>query len=260
MSTETTLNEKQGHWILAKLGKRVLRPGGRVLTEWLVKNLDITPKDDIVEFAPGLGFTANIACSYKPFSYTGIDKNEEAAALAKKSIKYESARVINADAAHTTLADASVNKVYGEAMLTMQPLEHKRAIIAEAYRILKAGGYYAIHELGLQPDEVSEAVKNDFFKDLSSNIRVHARPMTAKEWKTLLEEQGFKVIKEQHSPMLLLEGSRILEDEGFFRTLKFLFNLLRFPDLRKRVQKMKQSFRKHQQNLDAIALVAQKPL
>ena len=102
MSTETTLNEKQGHWILAKLGKRVLRPGGRVLTEWLVKNLDITPKDDIVEFAPGLGFTANIACSYKPFSYTGIDKNEEAAALAKKSIKYESARVINADAAHTT--------------------------------------------------------------------------------------------------------------------------------------------------------------
>ena len=259
MSTETTLNEKQGHWILAKLGKRVLRPGGRVLTEWLVKNLDITPKDDIVEFAPGLGFTANIACSYKPFSYTGIDKNEEAAALAKKSVKYESARVINADAAHTTLADASVNKVYGEAMLTMQPLEHKRAIIAEAYRILKAGGYYAI-QLGLQPDEVSEAVKNDLFKDLSSNIRVHARPMTAKEWKTLLEEQGFKVIKEQHSPMLLLEGSRILEDEGFFRTLKFLFNLLRFPDLRKRVQKMKQSFRKHQQNLDAIALVAQKPL
>ena len=60
--------------------------------------------------------------------------------------------------------------------------------------------------------------------------------------------------------MLLLEGSRILEDEGFFRTLKFLFNLLRYPDLRKRVQKMKQSFRNHQQNLDAIALIAQKPL
>ena len=251
---------QQGHWVLAAMGKRVLRPGGKELTEKLIDSLNIASSDDIVEFAPGLGFTANIACSYKPFSYTGIDKNEEAAALAKKSIKYESARVINADAAHTTLADASVNKVYGEAMLTMQPLEHKRAIIAEAYRILKAGGYYAIHELGLQPDEVSEAVKNDLFKDLSSNIRVHARPMTAKEWKTLLEEQGFKVIKEQHSPMLLLEGSRILEDEGFFRTLKFLFNLLRFPDLRKRVQKMKQSFRKHQQNLDAIALVAQKPL
>ena len=257
MSTETTLNEKQGHWILAKLGKRVLRPGGRVLTEWLVKNLDITPKDDIVEFAPGLGFTANIACSYKPFSYTGIDKNEEAAALAKKSIKYESARVINADAAHTTLADASVNKVYGEAMLTMQPLEHKRAIIAEAYRILKAGGYYAIHELGLQPDEVSEAVKNDLFKDLSSNIRVHARPMTAKEWKTLLEEQGFKVIKEQHNLMLLLELSRMIQDAGWIRVLLVTINLLRLSEIRQRVKKMKACFRKHQQNLEAEAMIYQ---
>ena len=54
MKTETSLNEKQGHWILAKLGKKVLRPGGRVLSEWLVKNLEITSKDDIVEFAPGL--------------------------------------------------------------------------------------------------------------------------------------------------------------------------------------------------------------
>ena len=186
--------------------------------------------------------------------------NKEAAVLAKKNIRYDKARVIVADAADTQLPDGFADKVYGEAMLTMQPIEHKRAIISEAYRLLKPGGYYAIHELGLQPDEVSEEVKNSLFKDLSSNIRVHARPMTAKEWKTLLEEQGFKVIKEQHSPMLLLEGSRILEDEGFFRTLKFLFNLLRYPDLRKRVQKMKQSFRKHQQNLDAIALIAQKPL
>jgi methyltransferase type 11 len=66
MNTENTLNEHQGHWMLAKLGKRVLRPGGRELTEFLIKELQITPEDDIVEFAPGLGFTANIACGYAP--------------------------------------------------------------------------------------------------------------------------------------------------------------------------------------------------
>ena len=229
MKTETSLNEKQGHWILAKLGKKVLRPGGRVLSEWLVKNLEITSKDDIVEFAPGLGFTANIACSYKPFSYTGVDMNEAAAALAKKNIHYENSRVIVADAAASTLPDAFANKVYGEAMLTMQPLEHKKAIIAEAFRILKPGGYYAIHELGLQPDNVSE-------------------------------EQGFKVVKEQHNAMLLLENKRVWQDEGIFRTLKFFFNLFTHPDLRKRVMNMKKTFRKHQKNLDAIALVVQKPL
>ena len=49
MNTENTLNEHQGHWMLAKLGKRVLRPGGRELTEKLIAGLEITPEDDIVE-------------------------------------------------------------------------------------------------------------------------------------------------------------------------------------------------------------------
>jgi len=259
MNTENTFNEHQGHWMLAKLGKRVLRPGGRELTEFLIKELQITPEDDIVEFAPGLGFTANIACGYRPKSYTGVDLNQEAASLARKRIKYDKAKIINANAAESTLPDAYANKVYGEAMLTMQPLEQKKAIIAEAFRILKSGGYYGIHELGIKPDDVSEEVKEDLFKELSETIRVHARPMTAVEWTALLEEQGFKIIRVEHNPMLLLERSRMIQDEGWLRTLLITFNLLRFPEIRKRVKKMKACFRKHRDNLDAVAIIAQKP-
>ena len=259
MNTENTLNEHQGHWMLAKLGKRVLRPGGRELTEFLIKELQITPEDDIVEFAPGLGFTANIACSYHPKSYTGVDLNQEAASVARKRIKYDKAKIINANAAESTLPDSYANKVYGEAMLTMQPLEHKKAIIAEAFRILKSGGYYGIHELGIEPDGVSEEIKEDLFKELSETIRVHARPMTTAEWTALLEEQGFKIIRVEHNPMLLLERSRIIQDEGWLRMLLITFNLLRFPEIRKRVKKMKACFRKHRDNLDAVAIIAQKP-
>lgn len=259
MNTENKFNEHQGHWMLAKLGKRVLRPGGRELTEKLIAGLQITPEDDIVEFAPGLGFTANIACGYRPKSYTGVDLNEEAAAIARKRIKYDKAKIINANAAQSTLPDAYANKVYGEAMLTMQPLEQKKAIIAEAFRILKSGGYYGIHELGIAPDSVSEEIKEDIYRELSETIRVHARPMTALEWTALLEEQGFKIIKVAHNPMLLLERSRMIQDEGWLRVLLITFNLLRFPEIRKRVKKMKECFRKHQDNLDAVAIIAQKP-
>ena len=259
MNTENKFNEHQGHWMLAKLGKRVLRPGGRELTEKLIAGLQITPEDDIVEFAPGLGFTANIACGYRPKSYTGVDLNEEAATIARKRIKYDKAKIINANAAQSTLPDAYANKVYGEAMLTMQPLEQKKAIIAEAFRILKSGGYYGIHELGIAPDSVSEEIKEDIYRELSETIRVHARPMTAMEWTTLLEEQGFKIIKVAHNPMLLLERSRMIQDEGWLRVLLITFNLLRFPEIRKRVKKMKECFRKHQNNLDAVAIIAQKP-
>lgn len=259
MNTENKFNEHQGHWMLAKLGKRVLRPGGRELTEKLIAGLQITPEDDIVEFAPGLGFTANIACGYRPKSYTGVDLNEEAATIARKRIKYDKAKIINANAAQSTLPDAYANKVYGEAMLTMQPLEQKKAIIAEAFRILKSGGYYGIHELGIAPDSVSEEIKEDIYRELSETIRVHARPMTAMEWTTLLEEQGFKIIKVAHNPMLLLERSRMIQDEGWLRVLLITFNLLRFPEIRKRVKKMKECFRKHRDNLDAVAIIAQKP-
>ena len=259
MNTENKFNEHQGHWMLAKLGKRVLRQGGRELPEKLIAGLQITPEDDIVEFAPGLGFTANIACGYRPKSYTGVDLNEEAATIARKRIKYDKAKIINANAAQSTLPDAYANKVYGEAMLTMQPLEQKKAIIAEAFRILKSGGYYGIHELGIAPDSVSEEIKEDIYRELSETIRVHARPMTAMEWTTLLEEQGFKIIKIEHNPMLLLERSRMIQDEGWLRVLLITFNLLRFPEIRKRVKKMKECFRKHQDNLDAVAIIAQKP-
>ena len=259
MNTENKFNEHQGHWMLAKLGKRVLRPGGRELTEKLIAGLQITPEDDIVEFAPGLGFTANIACGYRPKSYTGVDLNEEAATIARKRIKYDKAKIINANAAQSTLPDAYANTVYGEALLTMQPLEQKKAIIAEAFRILKSGGYYGIHELGIAPDSVSEEIKEDIYRELSETIRVHARPMTAMEWTTLLEEQGFKIIKVAHNPMLLLERSRMIQDEGWLRVLLITFNLLRFPEIRKRVKKMKECFRKHQDNLDAVAIIAQKP-
>jgi SAM-dependent methyltransferase len=142
MAIEEKLNEKQGHWILAKVGKKVLRPGGRELTNILLNNMEIGTNDDVVEFAPGLGFTAALACSKKPNSYTGVDNNRAASELAKKNVKYDKVKMVVADASNTTLPDGCASKVYGEAMLTMQPAAQKSAIIREAARILKPGGYY----------------------------------------------------------------------------------------------------------------------
>ena len=43
-----------GHWLLAKMGKRVLRPGGLELTRRLLVDLDIHSDDDVVEFVNNL--------------------------------------------------------------------------------------------------------------------------------------------------------------------------------------------------------------
>ena len=54
------ISTAQGHWLLARMGKRVLRPGGKELTIKLIRSLNITTEDSVVEFAPGLGVTASI--------------------------------------------------------------------------------------------------------------------------------------------------------------------------------------------------------
>lgn len=253
-----TINNKQGHWILAKMGKKVLRPGGKELTLKLMNNLKINSNDAVVEFAPGLGFTASIALKNNPKTYTGVELNEEATGILRKSINGNGREIIIGDASKSTLPDSSSDKVYGEAMLTMQADHRKSEIIKEAYRILKKGGLYGIHELGLAPNEVNEETKLVIQKELAQVIKVNARPLTVKEWTHLLEKEGFVVKKTETNPMHLLEPKRMIDDEGFFRTLKIVFNIITNPPARKRIVAMRKTFRKHQKHLNAVAIVAEK--
>lgn len=253
-----TINTRQGHWILAKMGKKVLRPGGKELTQKLIKNLNINTNDEVVEFAPGLGFTAAITLKSNPKTYTGIELNEEAASILRKTINGENRKIVVGNAANSTLNDDAYTKVYGEAMLTMQADHRKSKIIQEAYRILEKGGLYGIHELGLNPNEISEEIKKEIQHELAQVIKVNARPLTTKEWTMLLENEGFEVLKTETNPMHLLEPKRMIDDEGFFRTLKIVFNILTHPKERKRILAMRKVFRKYQSHLNAISIVAKK--
>lgn len=249
-------SKAQGHWILAKMGKKVLRPGGKELTQKLVSGLNITSQDNVVEFAPGLGFTASLTLNHHPKSYVGVDADEEAVSLLQKKLKGDNVKFINSNAAQTTLDNDSKDKVYGEAMLTMQADHRKSEIIREAHRILKKGGLYAIHELGLM--DVDEKLKSEIQRDLAVSIKVNARPLTEKEWTDLLEKEGFKVKQVYINDMSLLETKRVIDDEGFLGSLKITFNILANKAARKRVLEMRDTFRKHEKHMNAIAIIAEK--
>jgi hypothetical protein len=70
---EPPMEKMPGHWLLASMGKRVLRPGGIELTRQLLAKLSINQSDDVVEFAPGLGVTARMTLTREPHSYTAIE-------------------------------------------------------------------------------------------------------------------------------------------------------------------------------------------
>ena len=220
----------QGHWLLARLGKRVLRPGGAELTGRLLNGVDLAGAD-VVELAPGLGRTATEIIARKPASYTGVDQDPAAARTVDRIVAgHGSVKV--ADAAETGLPDGSADVVIGEAMLTMQGEKTKSAIVAEAARVLRPGGRYAIHELALTPDDLPDQVKTDVRQALARSIKVNARPLTPTEWQALLTEHGLVVDHIDTAPMALLQPRRMIADEGLFGALRFAKNLLTHPDAR----------------------------
>ncbi len=249
-----------GHWLLARLGKRVLRPGGRELTESMLDALAIGAEDEVVELAPGLGHTAQMVIERGPAAYTGVDRDQAAVQTVGELVGEASASYVarQGTAEDTGLAADGATVVFGEAMLTMQTATKKRRIVEEAYRILRPGGHYGIHELCLCPDDLADVTRDEIETSLRETIRVGARPLTTTEWSELLEDARFEVEVVEHRPMHLLEPQRLVADEGMLGAARFMFNVATSPSALRRVTAMRACFRRYEQYMGSISIIARK--
>lgn len=250
----------QGHWLLAKMGKRVLRPGGLELTRKLLDHLAVAPSDRVVELGPGIGRTAQLLVSKPCAGYTGVEPNPEARArLAGWLGKHANASCIAGDAISNDLPDGCADVVVSEAMLTMQSQEDKQAIAARVWRMLTPGGRWGIHELSLRPDDLDPSIDDEICKAVSRTIKVGARPLTVAAWRRILTDQGFEIEWTGHGAMRLVEPSRIIADEGLLGALRFFNNVRRNPAARARILAMRKVFRAHSDHLAAVAMTVVKP-
>ncbi|KUN88494.1 hypothetical protein AQJ66_06530 [Streptomyces bungoensis] len=247
------------HWLLARMGKRVLRPGGLELTRWMIDALAIGPEDRVVELAAGLGATAPLVLARGPACYTAVDRDAAAVARLAGLTAPGATRVraVRADAAATGLPDGSATVVYGEAVLTMQPEAAKRRIVREARRLLDGStGRYALHEMCLLPDGLDPALAGRIAADLYDVLHVGSRPLTPAGWGALLTAEGLTVTARTTVPMALLEPRRLVADEGLVHALGIAGRVLRDPAARERVQRMRRVYHRHRDHLGAIGLVA----
>lgn len=257
--SDLDVSRMPGHWLLARLGKRVLRPGGLGLTERLLQSLAIGAGDDVVEFAPGLGVTAQLILARQPRRYTGVERDSKAMRWIERNLPRQPNVGIVVGAAHDTgLPAGSASVVLGEAMLSMNTQIHKEHIAAEAFRILRPGGRYGIHELCIVPADMPADKKQEIDRTLSSVIHVGARPLPEREWRALLQRAGFRVTEVGYAPMHLLRPRRLIEDEGVLGALRLAKNLLLDRKARERVLAMRRVFERYRDNLSAIFIVAEK--
>jgi phospholipid N-methyltransferase len=249
------LDKMQGHWVLARAGKRVLRPGGLALTRRMIDALSISSDDRVVEFAPGTGVTARRVLRRKPFQYWGVERDPLAAARLESLLPRDAAQIVEASAEHSGLPEACARVVYGEAMLSMQTPQQKKRILSEARRLLAPGGRYGLHELCFRPDGISEAIRREIEAEMSKEIHVGVQPLCSIEWKDLLEQQGLKVTWCSEADLDLLEPRRMLQDEGIFRCLKIACNILKDGVLRQRILAIRRIFHRYREHLGAISII-----
>ncbi|ASK64867.1 SAM-dependent methyltransferase [Brachybacterium avium] len=243
-----------GHWLLASIGKTVLRPGGRETTQWLLDHIGI-PGSTVVEFAPGLGITAREILDRGPRRYVGVDSDAQAVTTVSALLPAGDHQVIEASAEHTSLPAGCADAVLGEAMLTMHTDRRKLEIMREAARLLRPGGVYAIHEMGLTPVDLSPGTKDEIRRALARSIRVNARPLTIPEWVALADEAGFQVTDTYRTSMSLLDPRRMIADEGLLGTVRIIGNVLRRPEVRRRVLAMRRVFTTHRDHLLGVGFI-----
>lgn len=256
-----SVQKMPAHWLMARLGKRVLRPGGRETTRWLIEHAAVGPEDDVVELAPGLGATAKALLAKRPRSYVGVERDASALRIVERTLHdagHPEAEVLRGDASRIPLPDGTKSLVFAEAMLSMQPPAKKVAILSEVHRLLRPGGRYAIHELALRPEDLDPARAEEIQKDLSGSIHVGVRIGTVAQWERWLDEAGFGIEAVTIAPMRLLEWDRLVADEGVWRTLRFAFETVRTPGAFSRLWSLRQTFHGHLPHLCAVGIIARR--
>jgi len=249
-----------GYLLLAQLEKKVLRPGGIELSKKMLNALQITQRDHVIEYAPGMGLTAEMALEKNPASYVAIEKDPVfAQALGKGLLSGPNRRCIVGDAATPlNFPDHSASVIYGESMLTIHSPETKNLMMKEIFRMLKPNGRYAMQEITILPEGLDEMTSKTMLHEIIKAVRHPAWPNTIEQWHELLDLNGFEIIEEFQRPVLLLEPERLLEDEGAESALRFSWNVIDNEVAVKRIRKIRTVFQRYRENLCGYCVVCRK--
>jgi ubiquinone/menaquinone biosynthesis C-methylase UbiE len=243
-----------GHTFLARIGKKRLRPGGKLATQWLISQANITSNSKVLEVACNMGTTMIEVAERYNCSVIGVDLDKHALEQAKKNISahnlQEQITVQHANATKLPFPDNHFDVVINEAMLTMLQHSAKEKAISEYYRVLKPGGCLLTHDVMLTKKD------EDVLKQMRNAINVNAQPLTKVEWDDLLSST-FSSITHISGKMTLMSPKGMITDEGLLGTIKIIKNALK-KENKQMFLKMFNTFRKKKDILHFIAICSRK--
>lgn len=244
---------------MARMGKKRLRPGGKVGTEWLLARGGLKPETRILEAACNMGTTAIELAARYGCSVTACDIDEKALEQAEKNVLAaglaDRITLMKADATDLPFDDASFDVVLNEAMLTMLVRSGKEKAVAGYFRVLRPGGMLLTHDVALVEESPEE--QKQIIKELSLAINVSVLPLSEKGWKELFANAGFASTDTLTGRMSLMSVGGMLHDEGVVNAIRVMFNGLK-PENRAMFTGMRKVFMNRRKQLGFIAAVSRK--
>ncbi|NLK66466.1 MAG: class I SAM-dependent methyltransferase [Campylobacteraceae bacterium] len=245
-----------GHTFMKSLGRTRLRPGGGVITNWLIEQAGIKCEDKILEVACNHG--DNLIRIYNEYKcdIKAIDLDEEALKECRKNLEIlefdKEIEIFKMDARELEFNDNSFDIVINEAMITLLSPNDKKKVISEYFRVLKPGGVLLTHDIVKVFDDEPKLIE----KNLSKAVNLQARPLLRDEWFSLIESFGFRVISFKTGDFGLIDKETIIKDEGPIRAAKFYENAAKDEN--------KEQFNRMLKNttsgkINYIAIISKKP-
>lgn len=252
-----SIEQMAGHVFLAKMGKKMLRPGGREATNELFDLAQLKSGERVCEIATNRANTAIEMARRFGVRVDGVDVDQGFLATAEQNIAAHGL----AGAINVHLGDGKVlpfkqntfDAVVAEAVITMLPPQQKRDTLKEAARVLKSGGRLLFHELTYVED-----VPGFRRQDLATAIRHAAWPVTLGEWKEMVQDAGLTQAGVRTGPMSLMSARGLVRDEGIGGVARIAWSVWRTPGAKKRFKQMAGFFWQHRAALRYIVIRADK--
>ena len=243
---------------LAQVGKRVKSPGGLKFSEQFIDLLSLTNQDYVVEYAPGMGATSQIAISQNPRDYRALEQSPLIREYWKRCAHLNAEKLIDAAPWQTGIEEQYVTKVYGENFMLHLTEQQRNATLSETHRILKYGGLFGIHELALKRDDYDPALKNKIEKELAMKFRITSKLYGPDQWSDKFYQHGFKVTNLLRHPVISFKWQGVLRDEGLARSTKIMLKLRSNKQVKSRVKGLREVLNKYQDQVCALCLIGVK--